>query len=99
MFELSATYHVLLILFPISTFTVISFLFRFLFYSVGAAVRCRAQKNSFAQCCFRKKDERIATIVGHRRFIGTVMAIWSTFNNVADFAGRVNNVDGFISNV
>ena len=27
------------------------------------------------------------------------MAIWSTFNSVADFAGRVNNVDGFISNV
>lgn len=44
-------------------------------------------------------DERNVTVVGNRRFIGTVMAIWSTFNDVSDFAGRVNNVDGFISNV
>ena len=37
--------------------------------------------------------------MGQRRFIGSVVTLWSAFNNVADFAGQVNNVDGFISNV
>ena len=38
------------------------------------------------------------TVVGNRRFISNVKTIWSAFKHVADFAGRVNNVDLFILN-
>ena len=38
-------------------------------------------------------------VVGQRRLIGAIIGAWSAFNSIADFAGRVNNIDGFISNV
>lgn len=37
--------------------------------------------------------------VGHKRFIGGIMAAFTLFNNVADFMGRVNNVVGWFDNI
>ena len=37
--------------------------------------------------------------VGHKRFIGGIIAAFTLFNDLADFMGRVNNVVGWFDNI
>ena len=37
--------------------------------------------------------------VGHKRFLGGIMVVFSMFNDLADFKGRVNNIVGWFDNI